>query len=66
MNELYRTGSDAAERIDAASDAELERWSRRWNVPKEELRRAIEHVGTRVEDVRQHLIGGFNAAGPTS
>jgi hypothetical protein len=35
-------------------------------VSKEELRRAIEHVGPRVKDVRQHLIGGFAPAGPTS
>jgi Protein of unknown function (DUF3606) len=64
--DLYRSGVEPERRIDAGSEADLERWARRWKVSKDELRRAIERVGPRVEDVRQYLIGGFTAPGPTS
>jgi hypothetical protein len=65
-NDLFRTDSEDDKLIDLNSDADLARRSERWKVSKEELRRAIEHVGPRVKDVRQHLIGGFTPAGPTS
>lgn len=65
-NNLFRGDSEDESRIDINSDADLARWSEHWKVSKEELRRAIEHVGPRVKDVRQHLIGGFTPAGPTS
>lgn len=54
------------ERIDAGSEDALAYWSQHWGVPVEELRRAIGQVGPRVKDVRQHLVGGFTTAGPTS
>jgi hypothetical protein len=57
---------DENERIDARSESDLERWSKRLNVPKDELRRTAERVGPRLGDIRQHLVGGFNAKGPTS
>jgi hypothetical protein len=57
---------DEDSRIDARNDADLERWSARLDVPKEELRKAAERVGPRLGDIRQHLVGGFNAKGPTS
>jgi Protein of unknown function (DUF3606) len=53
-------------RIDPRSENDLEYWSSRLGVPKEEFRRAAEHAGPRIGDIRQHLIGGFTAAGPTS
>jgi hypothetical protein len=57
---------DENTRVDARSDADLERWSSRLKVSKEELRKAAERVGPRLGDIRQHLVGGFNNAGPTS
>jgi Protein of unknown function (DUF3606) len=53
-------------RIDPKSDADVERWARRLGVPQEEFRRAAERAGPRIGDIRQHLIGGFTTAGPTS
>lgn len=64
--DLYQPSSEPDRRIDAKSDADLARWAERWKVSKAELRRAIERVGPRVEDVRQHLIGGFAPPGPIS
>ena len=67
MNDDLLRGELAPESwIDADSDADLTRWSKRWKVSKEELRRAIQRVGSRAEDVRQHLIGGFSPPGPSS
>ena len=44
----------------------MEYWSSRLGVPKDEFRRAAERAGPRIGDIRQHLIGGFTSAGPTS
>jgi hypothetical protein len=67
MNDDLLRGELAPESwIDADSDADLTRWSKRWKVSKEELRRTIQRVGSRAEDVRQHLIGGFSPPGPSS
>lgn len=57
---------DENARIDARNDADLEHWAQRLKVPKEELRKAAERVGPRLGDIRQNLVGGFNAKGPTS
>lgn len=65
-SDLYSAGDDAERRLDPANETELARWAERWRVSKDELRRAIKRVGPRVEDVRQHLIGGFTPAGPSS
>ncbi len=53
-------------RLDLHDRAELDRWADKLGVPKEEFRRAAEQAGPRLGDIRQHLIGGFTAAGPTS
>jgi hypothetical protein len=53
-------------RIDVRNDADLERWSRKLGVPKDEFRRAAEQAGPSIRDIRQHLVGGFTGAGPTS
>lgn len=51
---------DENARIDSHDEADLQRWSDRLKVPKEELRKVAERVGPRLGDIRQHLVGGFN------
>ncbi len=53
-------------KLDLHDRAELDRWADRLRVPRDEFRRAAEQAGPRLGDIRQHLIGGFTAAGPTS
>jgi hypothetical protein len=53
-------------RIDVNDIENLRYWSATLEASEEELRRAVDHVGPKVEDVRQHLFGGFSTAGPTS
>ncbi|HZO03404.1 MAG TPA: DUF3606 domain-containing protein [Burkholderiales bacterium] len=53
-------------RVNPRSESDLDYWASRLGVPKEEFRRAAERAGPRIGDIRQHLIGGFTAAGPTS
>lgn len=53
-------------RVDARRDEDIGHWARRLGIPHEEFRRAAEQAGPRLGDIRQHLIGGFTAAGPTS
>lgn len=50
-------------RVDPRNDADIERWSSRLKIPKEEFRKAAERVGPRLGDIRQYLVGGFNTAG---
>lgn len=52
--------------IDVQSVESVRYWSQALGASEEELRRAVDQVGTKVEDVRQHLFGGFTSAGPTS
>ena len=52
--------------VDPRDDADVERWAKRLGVPVEEFRLAAERAGPRIGDIRQHLIGGFTTAGPTS
>lgn len=52
--------------LDLHNRAELDRWADKLRVPRDEFRRAAEQAGPRLGDIRQHLIGGFTAAGPTS
>ena len=53
-------------KIDPRRDRDMEVWAGRLGISKEEFRRAAEQAGPRLGDIRQHLIGGFTAAGPTS
>lgn len=53
-------------RIDVANARALADWARKLDASEEELRRAVDQVGPRVEDVRSHLFGGFTDAGPSS
>ena len=54
------------ERVDLADREALSNWSRFLGVSEEELRKAVEQAGPRLGDIRQHLVGGFHTAGPTS
>ncbi|HVL35430.1 MAG TPA: DUF3606 domain-containing protein [Burkholderiales bacterium] len=53
-------------RIDVTSAESLRCWSEKLGASPEELRSTVDKVGPRVADVRQHLVGGFTTAGPTS
>jgi len=53
-------------KIDPRRESDIEAWARRLGISKDEFRRAAEQAGPRLGDIRQHLIGGFTAAGPTS
>lgn len=53
-------------KLDLANKEELDRWAAKLGIPKDEFRRAAEQAGPRLGDIRQHLIGGFTGAGPTS
>ena len=52
--------------VDPRNDSDIDYWSAMLGIPKDEFRRAAEQAGPRLGDIRQHLIGGFTAAGPTS
>ena len=64
MNSVSPQDEDV--RLDPRSDKDLNYWAERMGVPKDELRRAAELAGPRIGDIRQHLVGGFSASGPTS
>jgi Protein of unknown function (DUF3606) len=53
-------------KIDPRRESDVEAWATRLGISKEEFRRAAEQAGPRLGDIRQHLIGGFTGAGPTS
>jgi hypothetical protein len=53
------------ERIDINDARALRDWRRKLRASEEEVRRAVDQVGPDAEKVRQHLVGGFTAAGPT-
>ncbi|HUQ73890.1 MAG TPA: DUF3606 domain-containing protein [Burkholderiales bacterium] len=52
--------------IDLQDAREVRQWCERLHASEDELRRAVEQVGTDPHKVREHLFGGFSAAGPTS
>jgi hypothetical protein len=52
--------------IDVHDPKQLRYWSEQLKASEDELRRMVDQVGPRVDDVRQHLFGGFTTAGPTS
>jgi len=52
--------------IDITDPRSLRDWCQRLHASEEEVRRAVDQVGPDAEKVRQHLVGGFTAAGPTS
>ena len=56
----------AESQIDPKDAASVRYWCERLRASEEELRRAVDQVGPNPEKVREHLMGGFNSAGPTS
>jgi hypothetical protein len=64
MKEIEEREQDV--RVDPRREQAVDYWSSRLGVPKDEFRRAAERAGPRIGDIRQHLIGGFTSAGPTS
>jgi Protein of unknown function (DUF3606) len=64
MKEIEEREQDV--RIDPRREQDVDYWAGRLGVPKGEFRRAAEQAGPRLGDIRQHLIGGFTSAGPTS
>ena len=53
-------------RIDVKDPQDLREWCRKLRASEDELRRAVDQVGPDPDKVRQHLVGGFTSAGPTS
>jgi len=52
--------------IDVNDPPVLRDWCEKLRASEEEVKRAVDQVGPDAEKVRQHLVGGFTAAGPTS
>ncbi len=52
--------------IDLRDPQSVRHWCEKLRVPEEDLRRAVDQGGPEAEKVREHLVGGFNASGPTS
>ena len=49
------TGGQDRKRINVHQDYELRDWARKFGVTPEELKRAVESVGDRAEEVQQYL-----------
>ena len=54
-DDLKQTGRADDQRINVDQDHELNYWSKELGVSRDELRRAVQHSGPMVRDVRQHL-----------
>jgi hypothetical protein len=50
-----KTGAADRSRINVNEDYELQDWSRKFGVTKDELRAAVKAVGPMADDVRRHL-----------
>ena len=53
-------------RIDVQDPRALRYWCEKLKASEAELRRAVDQVGPDADKVREHLMGGFTSAGPTS
>jgi len=54
------------QQIDVNDARGLRAWCEKLRASEEEVRRAVDQVGSDAEKVRQHLFGGFTSGGPTS
>lgn len=52
--------------IDPKDARSLRYWCDKLHASEDELRRAVDQVGPNPDKVREHLMGGFHSAGPTS
>ena len=55
MDDKSKTGKSDDTRINVNESYELQYWSGKFNVSKDELKQAVQAVGTGVEDVRRYL-----------
>lgn len=61
-DDLSRRGGQDRARIDVHQDYELRDWAKKFGVTKEQLKQAVNVVGSRAADVERHLKGGHGAA----
>lgn len=54
-DDLKQPGKPDDSRIDVNQDHEVKRWSEKFGVSREDLRRAVQQVGPMVKKVREHL-----------
>ena len=54
-DDLKQTGRQDDERINPNQDHEINYWSARLNVTREQLRKAVQAAGPMVKDVKRHL-----------
>jgi len=54
-DDLTKRGSPDRDRINVNEDYELRDWARKFGVPPDELKRAVQQVGDRADAVRPHL-----------
>ena len=52
-----RTGGQQEQRIDVNRDGDLREWSRKLDVTEDQLKEAIQAVGSLASDVEDHLKG---------
>jgi len=52
-----KVGGQDRQRINVNEDYELQDWSKRFGVSKDELKRAVAKVGDRADDVERELKG---------
>jgi len=50
-------GAEDRQRINVEQDYELRRWSQKFGVSEDEVRRAVREVGPLADDVEKHLRG---------
>jgi len=61
-DDLKNRGGQDRTRIDVSQEYELRDWSKKLGVTREQLKDAVQAVGTRAEDVERHLKGGHPGA----
>ena len=55
MDDKKNTGSPDRDRINVNEDYELQDWSEKFGVSREELKKAVQAVGTMAKDVEEYL-----------
>jgi hypothetical protein len=55
MDNKQNTGSPDRDRINVHEEYELQYWSEKFNVSRDELKAAVKASGTSVKDVEQYL-----------
>lgn len=55
MDSKQNTGSPDRDRINVNEDYELQYWSEKFGVSRDELKEAVKAAGTSVEAVQKHL-----------